>query len=430
MKGYRRAMTYPKIHIVIVGGGFGGVACVRACAKRFARRPDVAITLITPRPFHEFAPALYVGASEIDATQCADHGLPRAGSDQAGEAGHAVEKALCMPLEDILRGTRVKTVYGYVRKVDVRARTVSVDHHAPLHYSYLVLAMGCEMDYFDIPGLAAHAYPLKTVKDAMRLRGALERCMRKTGGMVVIGGGGFTGAELAAELAWVAKCRGYPVRIVLVEGLTPVLAQLGEKASGMARARLIQLGVELAEGARVQAVEGGEGGRVTVRLNNQQTHEADLVVWTGGVRGNRLYQHMFPIYTGTQWRVGVEESLQVVGEKNIFAVGDGAYLETNKFPKGLPLQARVAIEEGKCAAENIARMTEGRPLRSFSCAQLPYVIPLGGRFAVAVYRGRVRRGFLPWIFKQAIELRYFVEVLGWRKGLQYWMREEKMCVSE
>ena len=138
---------YPKQHIVIIGGGFGGVACAKACAILFARRPDVAITLITPRPYHEFAPALYVGASEIESVHCAGHAA----------AGHRVEKALCLPLEGVCAGTKVRVLYGFVRKVDNAAHTVQVHHHAPIQYSYLVLALGCETDYFDIPGLAAHA---------------------------------------------------------------------------------------------------------------------------------------------------------------------------------------------------------------------------------------------------------------------------------
>ena len=120
----------------------------------------------------------------------------------------------------------------------------------------------------------------------------------------------------------------------------------------------------------------------------------------------------------------------MAGEERIFAVGDGAYLVNDANPQGLPMQAQVAIAQGREATENVARHLQGIPLKAFQTPAVSYIIPLGGRYAAAKLRERwILQGFVPWALKQLIELHYYCSLLGLVRGMRAWVGMEKICLQ-
>lgn len=462
-----------KTSIVIVGGGFGGVACAKACARLFRDRPDVDIILISPRPYHDFQPALYEVATAIgEGTEAISMTARRRGGNGRTDELSCLRKAVCLPLEEVFRDTKVKLVYGRVNWIDRIQRQVLISHAPVLSYTYLVLALGSVPAYYDIPGLRENALGLKTVNDALTVRSAIQNEWGRIEGKterspqareaaplkIIIGGGGFTGTELAAELAGMLRTfaqlgakKGVrvPYEVILLSGTTGPVSQLGERVCRMAEERLKDCGVTLITGPRVTRVERQEHDGIResapnrwarpdgesyhrskiVVLNDGRRLKANILIWTGGVQAAPLYARVFPLAAGAQGRVAVEEALQVAGEERIFAVGDGAYCTDNDYPQGLPLQAWVAIAEGKHAAANMHRHVIHMPLLNFRRPRFPFIVPLGGKHAVIkLPHGRVWQGLVPWVLDQLVELRYYCSLLGLRRGSVMWWSEERICV--
>ncbi len=470
-----------KTSLVIVGGGFGGVACARECARLFKRRPDVDIILVSPRPYHDYHGALYEMATAVNRSprdnffegprikqtytpqpsKIARGSLRKIRNEvnygQDKDVQVCLRKAVCLPLTDIFRGTRVKLIHGTVTSIDRKQRQIRIPHASVLSYSYAVLALGSAPAYHGISGIREHASVLKTIDDAIFLRRAIidawkrvcRNAARRTQGIaaplkIIIGGGGFTGVEFAAELAGMLEILAsshqgmarVPYEIVLLSGNTALLAALGERVSLTTEARLAACGITVEKGSRIARIErqrfeeqGHSLSSTIVVLESGARLKADVFVWAGGVEAAPLYQKQFPLYIGRHGRLVVEPSLLVTGEDRIFAVGDGAYLTTDQYPHGLPMQASIAVAEGVYAARNIARAISGKPLLSFNCPHVPFVVPLGGKHAVGIMPGgNVVQGITAWFYKQWLELRYYVKLLGVIRGISAWVSMERICL--
>ena len=442
-----------KTSLVIVGGGFGGVACARECARLFKRRPDIDITLVTPRPYHDYHGALYEMATAIEQEA---GGRAHQRIDK-GSRGACLRKAVCLPLEEIFRGTQVMCIHGTVTSVDRKKRQVRISHGTSLFYSYLVLALGSVPAFHSVSGIREHALALKTIDDALSIRhmvlGAWKKkcheATHRTEGAIAplkiaIGGGGFTGVEFAAELAGMLKTLSSrlkeearaPYEIILLSGNSLPLSQLGDTISHFTEVRLSACGIQVKQNSRIAKVErqrytGREHSlsSTIATLHSGERMKADIFIWAGGVEAATLYQKLFPLYIGGHGRLVVEPQLMVTGEERIFAVGDGAYLTTDQYPFGLPMQATIAVAEGVHAARNIARAVSGQPLVPFQCPRVPFVVPLGGKYAVGIMPGGTMvQGFTAWLYKQWLELNYYVKLLGVIRGIGVWASMEKICL--
>jgi NADH dehydrogenase FAD-containing subunit len=343
----KSATTAREPRIIIVGGGFGGLAAARALRKAPAR-----VLLIDKTNHHVFQPLLYQVATSVLSPE-----------------------NIAAPIRHVLRKQANTTVLqGTVTGVDVAKRVCFVDGAStPLPYDYLILATGARHSYFGHDEYAAYAPGLKSLTDAVQLRnkilGAFEACERTLAPhdhpellTFVIVGGGPTGVELAGAIAELARQtlatefrRFDPasLRLILVEAGPRILAAFAESLAAAATVKLLKLGVEVRTGARVEKVDA-EG--VIVQGERIRTGN---VFWAAGVKGSPAARWL-GAEADRAGRVKVLADCSVPSHPEIFVVGDTACLE-EEGGKPLPGVAQVAIQQGRYVGRLIAGRLKGQP---------------------------------------------------------------------
>src|SRR5215475_10422056 len=381
--------------VVIVGGGFGGLAAAKAL-----RNSGVQVVLVDRQNHHVFQPLLYqVATSVLSPGQIAS------------------------PIRSILARQRNTTVIlGEVTGVDSDRRCVFVDsadrEGVALEYDYLVLATGASHSYFGHDEFARFAPGLKSLADAVSIRNHVLRAFEQAEAeedpkrhrdllTFVLVGAGPTGVEMAGALAILVRAtlraefrRVDPAsaRIVLVDMAPRVLGSFAESLSAAAQARLEQLGVEVRLGHAVDLIDadgviaGGE--RIASKT----------VIWTAGVAPSPAGKWL-KAPTDRAGRVRVQPDLSVPGHSEIFVVGDTASLDQDGRP--LPGVAQVAMQQGRYAGKVIHRRIGAKsappPFRYFDKGTMAVV---GKGFAI-LQTGRLRlSGFLAWLAWAAVHLEF------------------------
>jgi len=394
---YRRPVMKPRseTRVVIVGGGFGGLAAAKAL-----RRAPVQVTLIDRNNHHLFQPLLYQVATSVLAP------------------GN-----IAFPIRGILgnqRNTRV--LMGEVTGVDKDRRCITLNvagrQGVELPYDTLILALGARTNYFGRADFEKFTIGLKTVADAVSLRNRILRSFEQAEAeevparqrellTFVVVGGGPTGVEMAAAIAVLVRATLHSefrrvdpasTRIVLVDGGRRVLGAFAETLSEAAARRLEALGVEVRLGKGVDEIDengvivGGE------RIGSR------TVVWAAGVAASSAGKWL-NAETDRAGAVRIQGDLTVPGCGEIFVIGDTASLDQDGRP--LPGVAQVAIQQGHYAGRVIAARVAGRPsLPPFRYFDKGNMAVVGKGFAV-LQAGRFRRsGFAAWLVWGAIHLQF------------------------
>ncbi|HEY3044361.1 MAG TPA: NAD(P)/FAD-dependent oxidoreductase [Vicinamibacterales bacterium] len=388
-------------HVVILGGGFGGLDAARAF-----RGADVRVTLLDRHNYHLFQPLLY---------QVATAAL------SPGD--------VASPIRWILRHQKnVRVLLAEARAIDPARHQVVMDSGA-MSYDYLIVATGAAHAYFGHPEWAARAPGLKTLDDALEMRRrvllAFESAERESDPgrqrrflTFVIVGGGPTGVELAGALAEIARqslrqdfrnIRPESARIILLEGSPSLLAAFPDHLRAAARKALERLGVEVRTGSIVTDIDaegvvwrsGGQAAPASAKASAGQgdAHveriEAHTVLWAAGVAASPLAQSL-GVPLDRVGRVSAEPTLQVPGLPKIFVVGDVCALQQDG--RLLPGVAQVAMQEGAHAARNILRAIQGKPMTPFRYRDYGTMAVIGRGSAVADIGPVETSGFLAWIF--------------------------------
>jgi NADH dehydrogenase len=387
-------------HIVIIGGGFGGLDAARA----FAGAP-LRVTLLDRHNYHLFQPLLYQVATA---------------SLSPGD--------IASPIRWVLRRQEnVQVLLAEARAIDVAAHRVVIDpgpteagRHNEITFDHLIVATGATHAYFGHPEWAPRAPGLKTLDDALEIRRrvllAFEAAERETDPSArkrlmtfVIVGGGPTGVELAGALAEIARqslkedfrsIRPESAQIILVEGGSHLLPAFPPSLRDAARASLARLGVDVKTGSIVVGVDEqgvvyrSVGADLRVGPGNDQRIEAQTVLWAAGVAASPLVKSL-GVPLDRAGRVLAEPTLIVPGHPEIFVVGDVCALEQDG--KLLPGVAQVAKQQGAHAARNILRSIRGEPLTPFRYRDYGSMATIGRGSAVADF-GRIKAsGFLAWL---------------------------------
>jgi len=366
-------------HIVIVGGGFGGLAAARALAKA-----PVQVTLLDRHNHHLFQPLLY---------QVATAGLSPA--------------EIASPIRRILSTQRNVTVLlAEATAVEPEAKRIRLAD-GDLSYDQLILATGATHSYFGQDDWAIHAPGLKTLDDALEIRRrvlfAFEKAEREVDAerrrqwlTLVVVGGGPTGVEMAGALAEVARhtlpgdfrhIDPKSARVVLVEAGPRVLPAYPPDLSESARRQLEALGVHVWTGAAVTGVDA-EG----VQMGADRL-AARTVVWAAGVEASPLARSL-GVQLDRAGRVQVEPDLSIPGRPDIFVIGDLAAVESDG--RAVPGVAPAAIQMGRHAAANVLRRLRGEPTAAFRYRDKGSLATVGRSRGVAVI-GRLKlSGFFAW----------------------------------
>lgn len=378
-------------HVVILGGGFGGLYAARSLDGA-----PVRVTLVDRRNHHLFQPLLY----------------------QVATAGLAAP-SIAEPIRRILRKQENVTVLlGEARHVDVERCRVRVDDEE-LEYDFLIVATGSDNSYFGHDEWAAHAPGLKSVEDAFEIRRrvllAFEAAEREPDPdrraewlTFVIVGGGPTGVELAGALREIATqtlARDFrnfdprETRVVLVDAADRLLPPFPESLSSAAASMLEGRGVEIRTSAMVTGIDD-DGVRIGDDLVTART-----VLWAAGVSPSPLGRSLgAPL--DRSGRVRVEPDLSIPGHPEVFVVGD---LAAVRFGEGwVPGMAPGAIQEGRHAAGNVRRALAGEASLAFEYRDRGMLATIGRSAAVASVGSWKLAGFTAWLLWLGVHIAWLI----------------------
>ncbi len=390
--------------VVIVGGGFAGIAAVQRLNKTHAR---CDITLVTKQDAFEYYPGLYKLVTG------------------------ALAMEVSVPYSVMKRFRGVSIEKGVFTSVDPARQVVILEDGKEIPYDYLVLALGSETNYFNIAGLPDLSYSFKSVREALRLKRhfcdifgvalALPKDEAVAKLHTVIVGGGPSGVELAGDLMHylreLAQEIGVDpsfVTIDLIEAGSRVLPMLPENVSRAADARLRKMKINLYTNRSITSQDINE---VTMSNMNFTTN---TVIWTAGTRINSAYKTIPNIALNDRGRIVVDEHLALPHDNHIFVIGDGAATPYS----GL---AQTAIHNGSYVGGHIHRLLKGEKRKvPYVPKKVSYVIPIGNFWAMFITGTKVVKGLLPWLLRTFIDLRYLFSIvsLGYlvkiiRKGHKY-----------
>jgi NADH dehydrogenase len=393
--------------VVIIGAGFAGLNA----AKGLERAP-VSVMVVDRKNHHTFQPLLYQVALAV-----------------------LSPAEIASPIRGVLRRSpNMEVLLGEVSSFDLEKRLIKIkDLSEELPYDYLVVAAGATHAYFGHPEWEQYAPGLKTIEDALEIRGRILMAFETAEREAIVGtqpsvhlnfvvvGGGPTGVELAGAIADISMrymehdfraIDPSKARIILLEGGPRVLAAYPEDLSASAQRQLTDMGVEVRTNAMVTNVERGV---VTV---GKEKIPAAVILWGAGVSASGLGK-MLGVATDRAGRVLVAPDLSVPGHPEVFVAGDQAAVKIDE-KKWVPGVAPAAIQMGKFIARQIRRSVAGKPREKFTYWDKGSLATIGRSKAVADL-GRLHfSGYFAWLAWLFVHLFFligfrnrFMVVLDW-----------------
>ncbi|MBX4187032.1 MAG: FAD-dependent oxidoreductase [Candidatus Doudnabacteria bacterium] len=403
-----------KKNIVILGGGFAGVRAALDLNNYLHDDQEYEIILVDRRDYQTYYSALYEAATT-------EHGMVEA---------KKVKRTVAIPFAEIFQKTKVKVFKGYVERISLQEGKVVTDSRI-IPFDYLMIGMGSVSDFYGIPNLDKYSFTLKSLEDAIMIRNRVEDLVtKKDQGRIIIGGGGFAGAEFAGELHNLIKheCQHHQkdpnnFKILIVEGGTSFISGLSEKVSAIVGTRLTAMGVESRFSTLIT-----EAGKDYVMLNNKERVENDLLIWTGGVRSCRLPVDV-ELGRDKKDRTDIESYLNLKNYPQVFLAGDNACVHDPKTKKPVAQTAQEAIHQGSYVARNIYRLIKDKPLMAYQPGPVRFVIPVTGKFAVMYSPNLIVSGFAGWLIRKAADFRYFFTILPLATAIRYWIFENRIFMK-
>ncbi|MDF0645172.1 MAG: NAD(P)/FAD-dependent oxidoreductase [Nitrospira sp.] len=375
-------------HVVILGGGFGGVYTALEFERILRRESSFDVTLVNRENFFLFTPMLHeVASSDLDMTNIVN------------------------PIRKLLR--RVEFFHGEVDSIDLEQRQIRVTHGQTHHghtlpYDHLILGLGSVTNFYNLPGLADRALTMKTLGDAIYLRNRMiahmeeanfecAASLRKPLLTFVVAGGGFAGVETIAgmndflreALPFYPHLRAEMLRLVLVHSGAVILPELGEALGRYAHEKLSARGVEIHTSAKVVNVSDEE-----VCLSDGTSIVSRTLVWTAGTSPNPLLATL-PCQT-KGGRLLVNDCLQVPGWPGVWALGDCALIPDPLTGGSHPPTGQHALREAKIAAHNVLASIQGADTRPFRFKTIGQLAAIGRRTGVARILGFNFSGVIAW----------------------------------
>jgi NADH:quinone reductase (non-electrogenic) len=356
-------------HVVIVGGGFAGVAT----AKGLAGKQGVRVTLLDKNGYHQFQPLLYQVATAELTPQDIAFDLDALFDDDAN----------------------VEVRQGDAVSADPEARTITLADDSTIEGDVLLLAAGSQPNFFHTPGAEEFSFPLYSLDDAKRVRSRILQLFQdaskkpelvEEGALnFVVVGAGATGVESAgaiAELAHNVMPHVYEnlavagARVILVDLGHAVLAPFSDEAHAYAAKQLQRRGVEIKLGVSAQEIAADH-----VTLSDGTTLKTHLTVWGGGLMAAPIGARS-GVTQGRGGRIDVQPDLTVEGFPEVYALGDFANIQASDGD-ALPQLGSVAQQSGSWAAENILAGIQGKPRKSFHYHDKGIMAMIGRKAAVA-----------------------------------------------
>ncbi|MBI2514666.1 NAD(P)/FAD-dependent oxidoreductase [Candidatus Wolfebacteria bacterium] len=403
--------------IVILGGGFGGVNAYLELTKLFrSSKKKAEITLVDEKDYFDFLPLIH----EVATGSLASSGVIR-------------------PFRQIIKEHDGRFLQGKVLEVNLDKQIVSIDQYpleineppkvVSLAYDFLILGLGSETEYYDIPGAAEYSFTLKTLTDARKIKyllvdrfeqaeAAPEEEKKKLLCFVIVGGGP-TGVELAGEIADLINdelYRAFPnlrgiSQVQLIQRaktLVPHEEEWFQKQTLKILKKKMKVKVLLDQRVLEITADGVQIKGNFIPCRN--------VFWTAGVKAKNLkIKSKKPLeYEEKTRRIKVQNTLNSSSYPNLFMVGDQAWICDKENHQPYPMRAQFAMREGRRAARNIWRMIDNKPLQEFHWQDKGFLLSLGKGVALARVLGFRLQGPLAWLIYR---LAYLINIIGFRAKL-------------
>ncbi len=375
-------------HVVIVGGGFGGIRTALELTKE-----DIAnVTLISDRSDFYYYPGLYHTAT-------------------GGSERHTV-----IPLEKLFAETAVKLVIDQAVEIDQTAKTLALEHDDPVSFDKLILALGVVTNYFGIPGLAENSYGIKSIGEAERLKRHLHAQLiaeHEPDLNYVIVGGGPTGIELAGDLGAYLResmarhgIKHRAVHIDLVEAMPHLMPRLPRPIGRTIERRLRRLGVKLYLNSKV---EGASADDLFVSGKPIRSH---TIIWTAGIANNPFFSE--PAFRlSPRKKVLVDEFLRAEGGKDVFVIGDNAETPYSGM-------AQTAVYDADFVVHNLRFECEGRPKLAYRPKEPVYITPVGEGWASVLWGDVHLHGRIGWWLRHAADVKGFWDMQSLPEAAEQW----------
>ena len=377
-------MNKPKV--VILGGGFGGLAAARALYK------SAEVTVVDRHNFQTFLPLLY----------------------QVSTAGLAADH-VAYPIRGALRKTNIKFRMGSPISIDHKNQEVKLDSSEVLKFDHLIVALGSVSADFGIPGVNEYALGMKTVHEALTIRAEIMRRFEdlcrfedETKLSISVIGGGPTGVEMAGAIAELIRGplksdqanAASHIQVSLIEAGPRLLPPFAPSLSERTKKDLEKLGVKVLLNTAVKAIEHRK-----IILIDDSVLNSEITIWAAGVKGSDAMAQLNLPTNGN--RVAVEPTMQVKNYPNVWALGDIAGA-LGKDGRPLPMVAPVAIQQGKFIAKQIARLISNKPLTDFKYLDKGSMATIGRNKAVVQVKGLKISGPIAWLIWLWLHLFYLL----------------------
>jgi NADH dehydrogenase len=392
--------------IVILGGGFGGIYTLKNLLKEFKNNSQVEITLINNKNYFLFTPLLHeaaTGAISIDNT---------------------IE-----PIREIFTCANFNFIHDEILKIDLNNKEIYTNIKK-INYDYLVISTGSKPNFYDIKNAEKYTFTLKNLDDVIKLKNHLIHMVEKSSldesnieeklTFLIIGAGP-TGIELAFDmydLFYKTFNRLYKeelikkIKIILIESNKNILTQFNPKIQKIVENKIKKTGINLMLEKKVLKIENN-----AVYLDNNEKIKTQTIIWSAGIGpnipeiiGNILYEKN---------RIVVNEYLQVPNFKEVFSIGDCAYIKTEN--NVVPQLAQAAVQEAKIAALNIKNLIYNKPLLKFKFKPSGYLISMGRFNAIGEIKNFVISGFFVWILWKLVYIYKMISVRDKFKTFLDWL---------
>jgi NADH:ubiquinone reductase (H+-translocating) len=381
-------------HVVIVGGGYGGLRAV----ERLANDPGLRITLVDRNPYHYLQTEAY-----------------------GYIAGRVDIHDITIDLANWCEGfsPRVAFLNEKALRFDAQTQTLQTETQT-LAYDYLIIAVGAHTNFFEfIGGLREHSYGVKILQRAFAFRSMFETLVyekvRETRRdaeeplHIAIGGAGLSGVEIAAEMAEVIHhnyrtlgTNAQKIRISLIDAAPTILPGMSPYIIDKTRQRLESLGVDILTDAFIDHVESG-----AIHLKNGSVLPYRFMIFTGGIKANTLDTEG-PCELNRLLQLQPDSCLNIGGMQNVFAVGDCVELK-DAHGTILPPTAQTAEKSAEYVARSIKDDLQGKAPGAFHARIDGVFVALGGRYAVGELFGVIRvKGYTAYVLKKITTKGYYL----------------------
>lgn len=380
--------------VVIVGAGFAGLRL----ARKLNNHPGFEVLLIDRFNYHQFQPLFYqVATAALDASN------------------------ISFPLRKAFHKSKnVRIRIEEVRKIETGQNRIATDTEE-LEYDYLVLALGADTNFFGNQTMATQTFPMKSTVEALQIRHRLiqnfedallaksEEDVQRLMNIVVVGGGA-TGVEVSGALAEMKRYvlpKDYPeldfskMKIYMLDGGDRPLGSMSEKSSDDACRYLQEMGVTVKTNTVLKDYDGQKA-----LLADGSTIATNTVVWAAGIRGN-VPEGVDPALVVRGNRIKVNRHCLMEGSQNVYVLGDLAYMETPKWPKGHPQVASVAIQQADVLAQNLKQYErKSNRFYEFEYHDKGSMATIGRNKAVVdIPKPKLHlRGFFAWVIWMSLHL--------------------------